>query len=192
MERVESMGLSEKPPITTSVDRKEPPEWFAEHMDKFSVDLFKHLEHLPNQTISGVLTGLDSLVVQHLGGDLVRTVMPPAAPYHHQGILCDNCNNPIVGVRYKCGSCSDYDLCEFCESQEGIHQEDHLFVKIRRPHPKLGENKKGKMKPLLKKNLYSKCSEFDTSSSENEEEDALTSKDTSLNKKRNQIGRAHV
>ena len=36
MERVESMGLSEKPPITTSVDRKEPPEWFAEHMGKVS------------------------------------------------------------------------------------------------------------------------------------------------------------
>ena len=60
-----------------------------------------------------------------------------------------------------CRSCRDYDLCEFCESQEGIHQEDHLFVKIRRPHPKLGENKKGKMKPLLKKNVYSKCSGFE-------------------------------
>lgn len=36
MERVESMGLSEKPPVTTGVDRKEPPEWFVEHMDKVS------------------------------------------------------------------------------------------------------------------------------------------------------------
>lgn len=56
-------------------------------------------------------------------------------------------------------SCADYDLCEFCESQVGIHQEDHLFVKVRRPHSRLGMNKKGKMKPLLKKNVYSKCSE---------------------------------
>lgn len=34
MERVESVGLSKKPPITTSMDRKEPPQWFVEHMDK--------------------------------------------------------------------------------------------------------------------------------------------------------------
>ena len=34
MERTESVGLSEKPPITDSTDRKDPPQWFAEHMDK--------------------------------------------------------------------------------------------------------------------------------------------------------------
>ena len=58
-------------------------------------------------------------------------------------------------------SCADYDLCEFCESQPGIHQEDHLFVKVRRPCSRLGMNKKGKMKPLLKKNAYCKRSEIE-------------------------------
>lgn len=34
MERVDSVGLSEKPPITDGVDKKDPPQWFTDHMDK--------------------------------------------------------------------------------------------------------------------------------------------------------------
>lgn len=73
------------------------------------------------------------------------TVCPPSLPFP------SHCSR----------SCADYDLCEFCESQEGIHQEDHLFLKVRRPLSRLGMNKKGKMKPLLKKNVYSKASELE-------------------------------
>lgn len=36
----------------------------------------------------------------------------------HYGVRCDNCGaDPIVGKRFKCMNCSDYDLCETCESK---------------------------------------------------------------------------
>ena len=32
--KMETVGLSEKPPVTEVADRKDPPQWFVEHMDK--------------------------------------------------------------------------------------------------------------------------------------------------------------
>lgn len=49
---------------------------------------------------------------------------------------CDICRNTIVGVRYKCANCPDFDLCETCEAkhcEEPLHNRDHLFLKITRP-----------------------------------------------------------
>ncbi|PAA89932.1 hypothetical protein BOX15_Mlig012059g2 [Macrostomum lignano] len=51
----------------------------------------------------------------------------------HQNVYCDNCNTVIVGVRYKCGMCKDYDLCERCESSRPHQQRNHLFIKIYEP-----------------------------------------------------------
>lgn len=52
----------------------------------------------------------------------------------HQGFICDGCNaSPIVGVRYKCANCPNYDLCEVCEAKGNIHDANHVFLKINRP-----------------------------------------------------------
>lgn len=52
-------------------------------------------------------------------------------------------------------NCSDYDLCENCEQfSEFLHEETHVFLKIKKPVHYAGVNKKGKFKPLLKKNIY--------------------------------------
>ncbi|KAJ2726573.1 hypothetical protein GGI07_000515 [Coemansia sp. Benny D115] len=51
----------------------------------------------------------------------------------HAGVMCDRCNKQIVGVRYKCGNCLDYDLCEGCEPLSD-HNSNHMFVKMRRYH----------------------------------------------------------
>lgn len=47
--------------------------------------------------------------------------------------ICDNCDERIVGIRYKCGNCADYDLCQSCEKHDGVHDSTHLFIKIRAP-----------------------------------------------------------
>ena len=49
----------------------------------------------------------------------------------HPGIICDGCNGPIYGARFKCMTCSDYDLCSICEGK-GIHV-DHSMVELTQP-----------------------------------------------------------
>ena len=46
----------------------------------------------------------------------------------HYGVTCDSCNvHPIVGRRFKCMTCPDYDLCESCE-QKCIH--NHPMIRM--------------------------------------------------------------
>ena len=60
----------------------------------------------------------------------------PKIEVMHPNIICDNCDcEPIVGVRYKCSVCKDFDLCEKCEANT---THEHPFLKIR--HPSQGVN----------------------------------------------------
>lgn len=45
----------------------------------------------------------------------------------HPNVICDGCNGPVVGTRYKCSVCPDYDLCSACEGK-GLHQEHSKLV----------------------------------------------------------------
>jgi len=49
----------------------------------------------------------------------------------HTGVECDGCKGPIIGFRYKCVVCQNYDLCEKC-SAAGVHSE-HNMIKITKP-----------------------------------------------------------
>lgn len=52
----------------------------------------------------------------------------------HQRHQCDGCDKyPIVGNRYKCTICNDFDYCQDCETKFG-ETHDHPFLKIRNPH----------------------------------------------------------
>ncbi|KAI8877423.1 hypothetical protein K501DRAFT_230268 [Backusella circina FSU 941] len=50
----------------------------------------------------------------------------------HHGVHCDNCHCLVKGIRYKCGHCPDFDLCERCESTSS-HDKTHILLKIRTP-----------------------------------------------------------
>ena len=46
-------------------------------------------------------------------------------------MACDGCGvSPIIGVRYKCCVCNNFDYCEVCEERLG---HEHPFIKILRP-----------------------------------------------------------
>jgi len=53
-------------------------------------------------------------------------------PTHiHQRVICDGCQAaPIVGIRYKCSVCEDFDYCEKCEQNI---EHPHPFLKIKDP-----------------------------------------------------------
>jgi hypothetical protein len=48
----------------------------------------------------------------------------------HNNTNCSECQaTPIIGIRYKCVFCKNYDLCEQCEAKS---THDHPFLKIKR------------------------------------------------------------
>ena len=51
----------------------------------------------------------------------------------HHGIKCQKCGmDPIIGYRYKCAICKDFNLCEACEQKNYDLQEHmHDFIKMR-------------------------------------------------------------
>merc|ERR1712110_343409 len=49
----------------------------------------------------------------------------------HPGVVCDGCDGPVLGPRYKCLACPDYDLCKICESR-GLHSQ-HKMVRLPQP-----------------------------------------------------------
>ncbi|EDV25220.1 uncharacterized protein TRIADDRAFT_56938 [Trichoplax adhaerens] len=68
--------------------------------------------------------------------------------FSHRGIVCNSCGmNPICGIRYKCANCSDYDVCERCESKDN-HNKMHVFLKIKIPIPSLINPRNALLSPL--------------------------------------------
>lgn len=49
----------------------------------------------------------------------------------HEEIACDSCKKPIIGFRYKCITCPDFDLCSKCELLEA--HPDHYLLRIPKP-----------------------------------------------------------
>jgi ribosomal protein S18 acetylase RimI-like enzyme len=48
--------------------------------------------------------------------------------------ICDCCNKQIIGTRFKCLNCRDFDLCKNCEKDSlTIHNEEHSFLEIKYP-----------------------------------------------------------
>ena len=75
----------------------------------------------------------------------------------HSGIKCNLCYKmPIIGIRYKCSKCENFNLCENCEEKNykrKIHK--HYFIKLRDIEEKNDENiiQYNNLKKNLSKNV---------------------------------------
>ncbi|XP_068181532.1 sequestosome-1 [Antennarius striatus] len=56
-------------------------------------------------------------------------MVPP--PVLHRNVTCDGCEGSVVGTRFKCTVCPDYDLCSTCQAK-GLHVE-HALMPIWHP-----------------------------------------------------------
>jgi len=62
---------------------------------------------------------------------LLKIKVPIAPRTIHTGITCNKCEvSPIEGVRYKCQTCDDFDLCEKCERTTD-HPINHPLIKAK-------------------------------------------------------------
>ena len=50
----------------------------------------------------------------------------------HEGIYCSECKENVVGIRYKCVVCEDFNYCEKCEA-EFKEKHGHPMLKINKP-----------------------------------------------------------
>jgi sequestosome 1 len=55
----------------------------------------------------------------------------PRSAQVHPGVTCDGCEGPVLGPRYKCLTCPDYDLCGGCEAR-GLHVQ-HKMIRLSAP-----------------------------------------------------------
>lgn len=64
----------------------------------------------------------------------------------HTNVTCDTCyptsEGPyITGVRYKCLTCSNFDMCSDCfNSEASLHSKDHVMIAINTPQAHIGAN----------------------------------------------------
>lgn len=79
--------------------------------------------------IQPILKSKEPIVIE----PLIKPLLKPKVT--HTNVKCDSClANPIVGSRFKCLTCTNYDLCESCHSQKiHFHPEYHQFQEISIP-----------------------------------------------------------
>ncbi|CAG8656232.1 7940_t:CDS:10, partial [Funneliformis mosseae] len=66
-----------------------------------------------------------------------RQIPNSSEPVVHHGVLCDCCQNTIRGMRWKCTTCKNYDVCQVCKSKPSTlhtHPNNHAFRPI--PYPR--------------------------------------------------------
>ena len=80
---------------------------------------------------------ITELVREEIRATLARVKVPlemfvvPEGGEVHERVTCDGCRvNPIVGPRFKCSVCDDFDFCPKCEASV---PHPHPFIKIRSP-----------------------------------------------------------
>ncbi|KAK7471425.1 hypothetical protein BaRGS_00035913 [Batillaria attramentaria] len=71
---------------------------------------------------------------QGQGGHDLRVLDNATVGIRHPHVVCDECHESgIVGIRWKCAECVDYDLCSMCYFSDH-HDTNHQFLQVETPN----------------------------------------------------------
>lgn len=120
--------VSEAPQEEAKIDTEEP-EKCKKPWKKFK----KHGKFMRGKFLNNMVGTLRQVIREELNYALKGEVPPePVAPQavHHR-VQCDFCDvAPIIGNRYKCMTCPNFDLCQACYEGPG---HEHEMVEINTP-----------------------------------------------------------
>ena len=102
--------------------------------------LFRHKskKHMPELKLKGMKPEGVPKKMEHCPtmGNIFEKPKDISNKIIHFGVKCDGCGKfPIVGCRYKCAVCDDFDYCEDCEKKLS-EKHNHPFLKIYEPKMK--------------------------------------------------------
>ena len=140
------MDETEASSSKAKIDQEAPSQWMVEFLLKMKQEIkeeiLEELTNLPRIDMQGHSTTIGKVDENQCQANANHKCF--YGEVIHSGSFCDNCDQLIHGIRYKCGNCADFDLCQECESLPNIHNKNHIFLKIRYPVPlKLFQKQKG-------------------------------------------------
>jgi len=98
------------------------PHFRTETIQQWIQQLIAILQQVLQQTAGGCPSFKDVVI------DIEYPAMTDTGKVIHFGVECDLCGQyPIIGDRYKCSMCEDWDCCQACEPQH-----DHPLIKFKK------------------------------------------------------------
>jgi len=104
-------------------------DWITEHPDIPVAQPPPAQQQLSSEAMAALLAAAASasgISTQPGQTPAAASAQPPAVVHD---ALCNYCQKQIVGVRYKCTVCPDFDMCEECK-KKGIHDPSHALTSI--------------------------------------------------------------
>ena len=107
------------------IANKEIIDIIEQNFEKFKEDLINESKIQTSQIV------MQSKLKLEQNKEKDNEIETPSSVEIHNGCICNGCGEfPIVGIRYKCVDCKDFDYCQSCyEEKKYIHA--HPFYKLR-------------------------------------------------------------
>ncbi|KAM3821520.1 next to BRCA1 gene 1 protein isoform 1-T1 [Vipera latastei] len=111
-----------------------PPEWFTRYLEKFREQIVQDTVKMLEQKLNDKLL-LSNQLPRSMNNSRHQTPASSLVQGNSYDWLlsCNNCQKPIMGIRYQCSVCPTYNICELCEAGLYFHDPNHVFLKLRRP-----------------------------------------------------------
>jgi len=115
------------PPIPKRVQFMDKPNFNAIYQDLYNRTTVLDSELL---SLNNQIEKVENKLINEDDSSDEKENVNPNKLLKHPNIFCDCCDVDIVGIRFKCIECADFDLCEKCEKIENVHITGHNFIKI--------------------------------------------------------------